>query len=292
MVAELPIHRYGLFVDAVSLLDFFSFLGHIDTEKQLSAFHSQQKAGFATQYELRVATSIQNLFPHVFGKTGSDDSPYLPGVTSPDKWDNGSHGLKHSIYKGMGLVEKQVENAIHSVMSPYPEAKRLALECLCKAKRFITELCTFISDDFAKWKSRGHGKNDAWQMTSVCIRRIFEEIHAERIVTPDGYDHQDVAFTTARILWATWKAHMVMDRFLKHQFYEHPAVAAVLARHLADNYVKPDDAVSSKVTFLEKSLKTVQSQVEQLKSVEKENKVTKGKTVKFAGSSKDASKGE
>jgi hypothetical protein len=262
VVAELPIHRYGLFVDAVSLLDFFLFLGHIDTEKQLSAFHSQQKAGFATQYELRVATSIQNLFPHVFGKTGSDDSQYLPGVTSPDKWGNGSHGLKHSINKGMGLVEKQVENAIHSVLSPYPEVKRLAIECLYKAKRFITELYTFISDDFAKWKSRGHGKNDAWQMNSVCVRRIFEEIHAEHIVARDGYDHQDVAFTTARILWATWKAHMVMDRYLKHQFYEHPVVAAVLARHLADNYVKPDDAVSSKVTFLEKSLKNVQSQVE------------------------------
>ncbi len=133
---------------------------------------------------------------------------------------------------------------------------------------------------------RGHGKNDAWQMTSVCVRRIFEEIHAECIVARDGYDHQDMAFTTARILWATWKAHIVMDRYLKHQFYEHPAVAAVLARHLADNYVKPDDAVSSKVTFLEKSIKNVQSQVEQLKSAEKENKVTKGKTVKFAGSSR------
>jgi hypothetical protein len=83
----------------------------------LSAFHSQQKAGFATQYESRVATSIQNLFPHVFGKTGSDDSQYLPGVKPPDKWNNGSHGLKHSINKGMGLVEKQVENAIHSVLS-------------------------------------------------------------------------------------------------------------------------------------------------------------------------------
>jgi hypothetical protein len=294
VVAELPIHRYGLFVDAVSLLNFFSFLGHIDTERQLSAFHSQQKAGFATQYESRVATSIQNLFPHVFGKTGSDDSQYLPGVTSPDKWDNGSHGLKHSINKGMGLVEKQVENAIHSVLTPYPEAKRLALECLYKAKRFITELCTFISDDFAKWKSRGHGKIDAWQMTLVCVRRIFEEIHAERIVARDGYDHQDVAFTTARILWATWKAHMIMDRYLKHQFYEHPAVAAILARHLADNYVKPDDAVSTKVNSLAQQLQTLKGQVDTICNSKKENKAdykeyknNKGKIVKFATTFKE-----
>jgi hypothetical protein len=295
VVSELPIHRYGLFVDAVSLLDFFSFLGHTDTEKQLSAFHSQQKAGFATQYESRVTTSIQNLFPHVFGKSGSDDSQYLPGVVSPDKWDNGSHGLKHSINKGMGLVEKQVENAIQSVLTPYPEAKRLALECLYKAKRFITKLSTFISDDFAKLKARGHGKVDAWQMTSVFVQRIFEEIHSEHIVARDGYDHQDVAFTTARILWATWKAHMVMDCYLKHQFYEHPAVATVLARYLVDNYVKPDDAVSAKVNHLEKTLNTLQGQVSQLKNADKENKEYKGeykqqfkgKTAKFACIPKD-----
>jgi hypothetical protein len=102
---ELPNYRYGLFVDGVSLLDFFSFLGHTDNEKQLSAFHNQQRAGFATQYESRVATSLQNLFPHVFGKAGSEESQFLPSIADPDKWDNGIHGLKHSINKGMGLVE-------------------------------------------------------------------------------------------------------------------------------------------------------------------------------------------
>jgi hypothetical protein len=195
----------------------------------------------------------------------------------------------------MGLVEKQVENAIQSVLTPYPEAKRLALECLYKAKRFITKLSTFISDDFAKLKARGHGKVDAWQMTSVFVQRIFEEIHSEHIVARDGYDHQDVAFTTARILWATWKAHMVMDCYLKHQFYEHPAVATVLARYLVDNYVKPDDAVSAKVNHLEKTLNTLQGQVSQLKNADKENKQYKGeykqqfkgKTAKFACIPKD-----
>lgn len=269
---ELPCKRYGLFVDAVSLLDFFSFLGHTDNEKQLSAFHNQQRAGFATQYESRVATSIQNLFPHVFGKPGSEESQYLPAIPDSDKWDNGIHGLKHSIGKGMGLVESQVENAINTVLAPYPEARRIAQECLYKAKRFVTELCTFISEDFNNWKARGHGKKDAWKMTSVCVRRIFEEIHAERVIARDGYDHNDIQFTTSKILWATWKAHGVMEKYLKHQFYEHPSVAAVLARHLADNYVKPDDALSTKFTLLEKSVKLLTSQVERLNSIDKENR--------------------
>jgi hypothetical protein len=56
--AELPTRQYGLFVDAVSILDFFSFLGHIDTESQSSTLHNANKAGFSSIYESRVATSV------------------------------------------------------------------------------------------------------------------------------------------------------------------------------------------------------------------------------------------
>ena len=267
---NLPNHRYGLFVDAISLLDFFSFLGHIDNENQLAAFHNQQKAGFATQYESRVVTSIQNLFPHVFGKAGSEESQYLPSISDPDKWDNGMHGLRHSINKGMNLVETQLENAINTILRPYPEARQIAQECLYRSKRFVTELCAFISDDYNKWYARGHGKKDAWRMTSVCVRRVFEEIHAERVVARDSYDHKDTAFTAAKILWATWKAHCIMERYMKHQFYEHPSVAAVLARHLADNYTKPDDSLGSKITNLEKQYKTLTGQIDRLNNLEHE----------------------
>ena len=48
---ELPIRRYGLFVDAVSILDFFSCLGHIDAENQVSTLHNANKAGFTSIYE-------------------------------------------------------------------------------------------------------------------------------------------------------------------------------------------------------------------------------------------------
>lgn len=72
-----------------------------------------------------MATSLQNLFPYVFAKAGSEESQFLPSISDLDKWDNGIHGLKHSINKGMGLVETQVENAI-AVLHPYPEARRVA----------------------------------------------------------------------------------------------------------------------------------------------------------------------
>lgn len=95
-------------------------------------------------------------------------------------------------------------------------------------------------------------------MTTVCVRRLFEEIHSERVVARDIFDHNDKAFSTAKYLWATWKAHAVMSKYLKHQFYEHPSIAAVLARHLADNHVKHDDSLASKVSSLGKSITKIE----------------------------------
>ncbi len=186
-----------------------------------------------------------------------DDSEYIPAIQDPDKWENGVMGIRHQIGRGMSDVEYQLESAIDSLLGPYLEARQLAKECLYKAKCFVTDLCNFISTDYQKWKLRGHGKRDAWRMTAVSVRCIFEEIHSERVVARDIYDFKDSTFSAAKFLWATWKAHTVMDRYIKHQFYEHPSIAAVLARHLADNYIKPDEALSTKLTTLDKAHKAL-----------------------------------
>ncbi len=111
-------------------------------------------------------------------------------------------------------------------------------------------------------------------MTAVSVRRIFEEMHSERVVARDGYDQEDQEYSAAKFLWATFKAHAVMARYLKHQFYEHPAIAAVLARHLADNYVKPDAGQEAKIKEMEKLIQTLTSKVDKLvsKAAEKEKK--------------------
>lgn len=65
--SQLPSRRFGLFVDAVSLLDFISAVNHSDSEKTFTAFHNQQKTGFTSMYEARIAISTQHLFPTIFG---------------------------------------------------------------------------------------------------------------------------------------------------------------------------------------------------------------------------------
>jgi hypothetical protein len=68
---NLPTRRYGLFVDAVSLLDFISASNHSDSDKTFTASHNQQKTGFTSMYEACTAISTQHLFPTIFGRSHS-----------------------------------------------------------------------------------------------------------------------------------------------------------------------------------------------------------------------------
>jgi hypothetical protein len=81
-------------------------------------------------------------------------------------------------------------------------------------------------------------------------------------VARDILDVNDADFTCAKFLWATWKAHDTMSLYVRHQFYEHPSIAAVLARHLADNHVKPDAASSTKLNSLEKAIKNINGRLD------------------------------
>jgi hypothetical protein len=58
---------------------------------------------------------------------------------------------------------------------------------------------------------------------------------------------------------------------LKSQFYKYPLIAAVLARHLAGNYVKPDNAQASKIKALGTSIKNLTSRLDTLE-VDRVNK--------------------
>jgi hypothetical protein len=169
VITNLPIRRYGLFVDGVSIFEFFTH-GHIDAETTYSSFYSQHRTGFQSTFEARVASSIQNLFPTVFGKSDSkmDTAEALPALKTPDKWDSndGNTGLRYQISRNMAYVEFQIQETISTVLGPYPEAKHMAQECLHQSKRCALELSQFITTDFQKWRHQGHAPKDAWKMTS------------------------------------------------------------------------------------------------------------------------------
>jgi len=243
---HLPNRRYGLFVDGVSLLDFFLAANHTDMEKTFTAFHNQQKTGFASMYE------------------------FLPALPDANRWDSGTTGLRYQIDKSLVDITVQVESAIDTILLDSLEVHQIAMECLIDSKRFVAKLCHFISQDYSKWLHRGHSSKEAWKITSVCVRRVFESLHSERIVARDILDHTDPDFCTTKYLWATWKAHTIMSSYLKSRFYEHQSITAIISRHLADNFVKHDDKVGPRLTALEKAVEKTSKGTQQLETLIKD----------------------
>jgi hypothetical protein len=69
-----------MFLDAVSIFDFLA-QPHLDAQENISQLYNSQKNGFDTTYESHIVSTMQNLFPNLFGKStsdGMDTSKALP----------------------------------------------------------------------------------------------------------------------------------------------------------------------------------------------------------------------
>jgi hypothetical protein len=227
-----PAGQFGRFVDGHSLLDFFSFVGFLDAESVANSRHSSNKSGFKSMLETRVAACMQNFFPAPFGKvTGEkiEDSESLPGISDPDKFDNGSTGVQYKILRGMKDVSTQLESNIDKVLRDYPDAKEMARDLLLNSKRFVTDLLNFMSQDYNSWKFCGYTKKESWKMMCHSVHRILDDLQGARMTGRDAGDGYELDQMTATYIWAMAQAHEVMDDYLKYQFFEHPAIAAILA---------------------------------------------------------------
>jgi hypothetical protein len=269
---KIPKGRFGLFVDGHSFLEFFTLSGHVDTEVGTAAFSHSIKAGFSTYVEAQLAMSFKNLFPAVFGKGGSssmDDSECLPAITKGDKWNNGSTGVHHQLMRNMNDVSYQLDSSIKKVLKDHPEGRQLAIDCVTASKRFVIDLIAFMSQEYSTWQQRGFSKKDAWQIVCQIVRRIFEDLQSARISARNSQDLEDADFTTATFLYATLRCHGIMEGIVRHQFHAHPHVASVITRHLAANFVKPED-LEAKMTALATKVDSLYSKVDLLVNKEKE----------------------
>jgi len=134
------------------------------------------------------------------------------------------------------------------------------------AKRFIQELITFMTNEFSVWKHRGYSKLDAWRITCICVRRVFESLYAVRVTARDLPETTDKHFVAASIIWSTMSAHEVMEDYMKLQFLEHPTISAVISRHLAAHHVKSDDQTGTKLKKCEEQLRNMQSKIDKLEA--------------------------
>jgi hypothetical protein len=269
MVMHVPNNRFGLFLDAVSIFDFLA-QPHLDTQENMSQLYNSQKNGFETTYESRIVSSMQNLFPNLFGKSsadGMDTAKALPGLQTVEKWNhNGVTGLHLQVERELPNVDLQFQHAIASTFVDYPEARDLSLELLYHSKKFALDLHNFIQRDYDFWSNKGYKISEAWELTCLSVRRIFEDIHVVRVVGRDCRDIKNPQLTATQVVWATIQSHTVMDEYMWRNFFEHPSISAVIAWHLASHHTRPDSAFEDQVKHLEKTVTTLSKKMDNLES--------------------------
>jgi hypothetical protein len=173
-----------------------------------------------------------DFFPAPFGNMSGeklDDTETLPGIPDPDKFDNGSTGVKYKILRGMKDVSSQLKANIDKVLRDFLDARQMAQDLLLNSKHFIIDLMNFMLQDYNSWKLRGYSKKEVWRMTCCGVHRILDDLQGARMTCRDAGDGCKVDRMMATYIWATAKAHEVMEEYLKYHFFEHPAIAAVLA---------------------------------------------------------------
>ncbi len=266
---QLKTYRFGLFLDGVSIFEFLA-QDHADTTEVLTNLYNSQKNQFNNMYDSKVLSSCQNLFPSVFGRSaadGLDTSRTLPGLTTPEKWDhNGVTGLRFQIARELINVDTQISSAINVAFRDYPDAAALARELLYHSKKIVNELSNFMSQDFNFWHAKGYDKKGSWELTCCSVRRLYEDIHQVRIIARDVRDLDDNLATASLILWATLRSHKIMEEYSRRNFYEHPSISAVIARHLAANHTKPDDTLEARFRKLEESVTSYKRRMDSLES--------------------------
>lgn len=271
LMAWMRIHlvgnRFGIFLDGVSIWTYF-FGSYRDTSQVITDYHGSNKIGFSTLHDTKVAASFQNVLPAALGK-GSEDTEHLPGLSRFELWDNqdGSSGLKYRLSREIPLVKSQVSRNIKNTVGKDSEAKDLATECLNHSAIFVDGLGSYISRAYEQLvASAAFDKDKIWAIICRCVKRVFDDISSVRITAKDSKDNDDPLLTAAQYIWATLKAHGIMEEYIIYNFEDHPAFASVITRFVIHNSFQSD--VSDVTALVKKETKRIDTLTKRFDSLQ------------------------
>ena len=156
--------------------------------------------------------------------------------------------MKHSSWKlGGGGVGEHITNHLSSLNltllqdinhalggGKYPEAHLIATLCLTATVTSLTQLVGAVDAIFDKLRVQFKDEA-AWSLTMQVLDKICEELY----VPKDGVMHAmtlgDSESIQAHVLYASFRSHDVIARYVELQFQNHPSVTTEFTRFLATN---------------------------------------------------------
>ena len=235
--SKMPSNMFYLFHDAVTLLE--SLSASFQMRKDVLDEHYQSKKLGITAQEARHIASFRTTLPHVFGyvKDGTNTKFPLPALKSYQDWNSHDQdsGVKNYIIRGMADLSIQIPQDIANelVGDQWTDARMLANSMHSASQEFIARLSGFFDEMYNELLySSGATADEAHELVSAIVRRIFENLKSVRTAAANALSDPSAVSKCATYMWCMIQAHKIQQEYLDSRFRNHPSIAPVIILHV------------------------------------------------------------
>jgi hypothetical protein len=248
ILENVPGNTYAHFYDLVSLLQRAWGANHVGVREVWEKTYALRKAGFTSQGEAVILASMNTVLPSCLGElTGriSECHLPLPALATHECWTSKGYqmGRRKDIQDGIIRVMLSLEENVRDVFRGYEQGRCVVSEMLTLSRAHWSSMERMIDTFYAEFLVTSTSK-DAWRLTSLIVKTVFEAVHQVRSAGSDLSDIVSPSKRAAKVMWATMQAHRVMRTFIDADFRNDPKIAPVIVLHLLENRVSRQDVDS------------------------------------------------
>ena len=259
-----------LYHDCVSLLENLNATDMCRTDI-ITDIYQTQKVGLKAEAEARQIASFRITLPSIFcgnqkELTVATTGKHFPGCKTFTQWNahDGYSGLKFTIERGLVDIRSSIKYDIDSILEDFPEAKSFANDLHGLAHTWINEYVSWLDSFISELKTiSGCSIEAAFELGTKCGKRVFEELRRERSMAANANSEPSQARRTAKYLYATLRAHTLMQEFLDRGFRDHSSIFPVINFHLYQTTVSRI-TVDKHVLDLKNDIKKIEARCNQI----------------------------
>jgi hypothetical protein len=266
VIKPVPGNTFAFFYDLVSLLQHGWGHNHIGVQEVWDNSYAIKKAGFSSQGEAVILASMDTVLPTCLGELTGKNSECqlpLPALATNESWTlkGFQMGRQKDIQDGLLRVVTTLEDNIRDVFHGFEQGRCVVSEMLSLARTHWSQMEWIIDTFYVEFLVTGTEK-DAWKLTSLIAKTVFESVHQARAIGLDLSDLVSPSKRSAKVMWASLQAHRVMRTFINANFRNDPHIVPVIVLHLLENRVGRQDVDRLKATLQTQCLQLIGQQKE------------------------------
>lgn len=260
---------FGAFVDPYSLLERISSCKDAALTSELKNMELRKKLNLKPDEAISLNGFNHSLPKYFYGNHGDK---WLSGIPTASKLLSEDHltGVKVTINEGMESTRERIEvNAtirLSQGKGATAEAKAIARATCSDSCEFVNEILTFAVDTNNQLVSSGFAKDEAWNLVSKLIHRIFAvDCNSRRAIAKENINGSNAKELAGGVLWATFATHDVMREYRKYGIKNHPSIASEYVRFLvAHSGLRRLAKLETQVASFDERIKTLTAELQKV----------------------------